>query len=121
MRQGFIGRLDQEGTFSCITVLPRSSKNRSLFTANYKTFHQLDVFVQLTVCVQNIYIFRKYFTTLKQILLYYVKLYLFSLCTDILIYFYILIFLPYYFFWLIYCFVSVYLLSALYMSCLLPL
>ena len=66
-----------------IPVLPHNSRNSSLFTANYKILHQLDVFLLLTVCVQNVDNFRKYVTSLKQILLFYIKLYLFFLCSRI--------------------------------------
>ena len=35
-----------------IPLLPHNSRNSSLFTANYKILHQLDIFLLLTVCVQ---------------------------------------------------------------------
>jgi len=68
---------------SVIPVVTHNSRNSSQFTANYIILHQLDVFLLLRVYVQNVDIFRKHVTSLKQILLFYIKLYLFFLCSGI--------------------------------------
>jgi hypothetical protein len=45
---------------------------------NYKTLHQLDMFLLLTVFVQNVDIFKNHVTALNQIPLFYITLYSFS-------------------------------------------
>jgi len=46
--------------------------------ANYKTLHQLDMFLLLTDFVQNFDIFKNHVTELKQIPFFYIRLYTFS-------------------------------------------
>ena len=61
-----------------VPLLPHNSRNSSLFTANYKILHQLDIFLLLTVCVQIVDNIWKHVIFQKKFLLFYIKSYLFS-------------------------------------------
>ena len=66
-----------------VPLLPHNSRNSSLFTANYKILHQLDIFLLVTFCVQIVDNFWKHVTFQKKIYALLYQIVFIFLCSKI--------------------------------------